>query len=158
GYGAEQLVVEVRGKMTNGEGVRQARVVTAGPRSASAQGAAPAAAPPASGAPTQVGPANNPINIGVGNLFYGSDGWAAMSDQGFQAYKGDSSELIMEDKPEGRGGADSTGLHMQNFLAAVRSRNEKDLHDPISNAVPSADLCHLANISYRVGRKLNLEG
>ena len=67
-------------------------------------GAAPAAAPPAAPAPTQVGPANNPLNVGVGDLFYGSDGWAAMSDQGFQAYKGDSSELIMEERPDRGGG------------------------------------------------------
>jgi hypothetical protein len=103
-----------------------------------------------------VGPASNPLNVGVGNLFYGSEGWAAMSDQGFQAYKGDSSELIMEERSENRGG-DSTALHMQNFLACVKSRKEKDLHDPISNAVPSANLCHLANISYRVGRTLTIE-
>jgi predicted dehydrogenase len=167
-YGDRQLVIEVRGKMTNGEGVRQARVVTAGPGAAGRggrgrggpggpggpppEGAAPPAAPPA-GAPGAT--AANPMNVGVGNLFYGSDGWAVMGDQGFQAYKGDSSELIMEERPEGR--ADSTGLHMQNFLACVKSRNEKDLHDPISNAVPSADLCHLANISYRVGRLLTIE-
>ena len=43
---------------------------------------------------------------------------------------------------------------MQNFLACVKSRQEKDLHDPVANAVPSADLCHLANISYRTGHKL----
>ena len=30
-YGDQQLVIEVRGRMTNGEGVRQAHVVTAGP-------------------------------------------------------------------------------------------------------------------------------
>ena len=95
------------------------------------------------------------MNVGVGNLFYGSEGWAVMSDSGFQAYKGDSSELIMEERPEGR--EDSTRYHMQNFLACVKSRNEKDLHDPIANAVPSADLCHLANISYRVGRQLKIE-
>jgi hypothetical protein len=46
---------------------------------------------------------------------------------------------------------------MQNFLACVKSRSEKDLHDPIANAAPSADLCHLANISYRVGRGLKIE-
>ena len=46
---------------------------------------------------------------------------------------------------------------MQNFLAGLQSRNEKDLHDPLSNAILSADLCHLANISYRIGRKLTLE-
>jgi len=160
-YGSEQLVVEVRGKMTNGEGVRQARVVTAGPSPAG--GRAGGQRPPAEGAaagapaPTQVGPASNPLNIGVGDLFYGSDGWAAMSDQGFQAYKGDSSELIMEEKSERGAGGDPTGLHMKNFLECVRSRSEKDLHDPIANAVPSADLCHLANISFRVGRALKIE-
>jgi predicted dehydrogenase len=143
-YGEQQLVIEVRGRTTNGEGVRQARVVTAGPM-----------APPTP-APTQVGPVNNPLNVGVGVLFYGSEGWAAMSDQGFQAYKGDSSELIMEERPA-PGAGDPTGLHMQNFLECVRSRREQDLHDPIANSVPSADLCHLANISYRVGRVLKIE-
>jgi hypothetical protein len=79
-----------------------------------------------------------------------------MSDQGFQAYKGDSSELIMDERSE-RGSGDPTGLHMQNFLACVKSRREQDLHDPLTNAVPAADLCHLANISYRVGRALRIE-
>jgi hypothetical protein len=102
-----------------------------------------------------VGSASNPLNVAVGDIFYGSDGWAAMSDMGFQAYKGDSSELTMEERPER--GVDATGLHMQNFLASVKSRREQDLHDPIANAVPSADLCHLANISYRVGRTLKIE-
>jgi hypothetical protein len=46
---------------------------------------------------------------------------------------------------------------MQNFLKACKSRNEKDLNDPLSNAILSAGLCHLANISYRTGRKLTLE-
>jgi len=154
-YGEQQLVVEVRGRTTNGEGVRQARVVTAGPMaSAIADGQRPAAG--AAPAPTQVGPASNPLNVGVGDLFYGSEGWAAMSDQGFQAYKGDSSELIMEERHDPRAG-DPTSLHMQNFLACVQSRREQDLHDPIANAVPSADLCHMANISYLVGRALKIE-
>jgi len=164
-YGTQQLVVEVRGRITNGEGVRQARVVTAGPAAsgrgrgrgaAGDQGPTPAAAPPAAPAPTQVGPATNPLNIGVGDLFYGSDGWAAMSDTGFQAYKGDSSELIMEEKND-RAAGDPTGLHMQNFLACIKSRREQDLHDPIAVSALSADLCHLANISYRVGRGLKIE-
>jgi hypothetical protein len=92
----------------------------------------------------------------VGNLFYGSEGWAAMSDQGFQAFKGESNELVMDERPEHGPGADSTALHMQNFLAACRSRNYKGLHDEIANAYLSASLCHLGNISYRVGRKLTL--
>jgi predicted dehydrogenase len=169
-YGDRQIMFEVRGNLTGGEGVRQARIVTAGPgvgrggrggRGAGggnppAEGAAPPAAPPNAPAPMQTGPASNPINIGVGNLFYGTEGWASMSDQGFQAYKGDSSELITEERPE-RGPDNTTVMHMQNFLSAVKSRNEKELHDPLSNAHLSAGMCHLANISYRAGRKLTIE-
>jgi len=152
-YGEQQLVIEVRGRRTNGEGVRQARVVTAGPGT-SGRGAAVDApgAPP----PPPVAQAANPLNVGVGDLFYGSEGWAAMSDTGFQAYKGDSSELVMEEKPD-RSAGDPTSLHMKNFLECVLSRKEQDLHDPIANAVPAADLCHMANISYRVGRALKVE-
>ena len=39
------------------------------------------------------------MNIMIGDLFFGSEGWAAMSDQGFQAFKGESNELIMVEKP-----------------------------------------------------------
>jgi hypothetical protein len=154
-YGDREIIFEVRGNLTNGEGSRQGRVITAGPAAGGA-GVTPAAAPPSGAAPARVGPAGNPLNIAVGNLFYGAEGWAAMSDEGFQAYKGESSELIMEERPE-RGSPDTTMLHMRNFLAACKSRNEKELHDPLSNAILSADLCHLANISYRTGRKLTIE-
>lgn len=78
-----------------------------------------------------------------------------MSDAGFQAFHGESNELFMDERPENH--EDTTKLHMQNFLAACRSRNSKELHDGIGNAYLSASLCHLANISYRVGRKLSLE-
>src|SRR5437868_3241596 len=77
-YGEQQIVIEVRGKMTNGEGVRQARVVTAGPMAGArggrggAGGLRPAeGAAPVAPAATQVGPASNPLNIGVGDLFHG---------------------------------------------------------------------------------------
>ena len=148
-YGGREIVFEVRGLLTGGEGVPTQR--RPGPP------AAGAVAPPPSPAPTSTAPRSGaPLNVMVGNLFYGVDGWAAMSDQGFQAFKGESNELIMEERPERGGGGDATGLHMQNFLAACKSRNSKDLHDEIGNAYPSAALCHMANISYRVGRKLTL--
>jgi hypothetical protein len=110
-------------------------------------GRGPADAPPA--APASANPASTPANVTVGNLFYGSEGWASMDDAGFQAYKGESGELVMEEHPERGPGSDGTSLHMENFLAACRSRNVKDLHDPISNAHFSAGLCHLANIHWR---------
>jgi hypothetical protein len=149
-FGGRELVFEVRGLLTNAEGgIVQRRP---GPP------AAGAVAPPASPAPTSTNPRSGaPINVMIGNLFYGTEGWAAMSDQGFQAFKGESNELVMEERPQrGAPGGYATSLHMQNFLAACRSRNHKDLHDEIANAALSASMCHLANISYRVGRKLTL--
>jgi hypothetical protein len=79
-----------------------------------------------------------------------------MSDQGFQAFKVESNELLADERSEHGPGHDPTALHMQNFLSAVRSRNYKELHDELGNAYLSAALCHLGNISYRVGRKLTL--
>ena len=122
-YGDRELVFEVRGNLTGGEGVRGRaawlpRVREQDARDAEQAGAAPPAAPPAAPAPTSVGPASNPINVAVGNLFYGTEGWAAMSDQGFQAYKGESSELIMEERPERGDPAATRRLHMENFLSA----------------------------------------
>ena len=93
----------------------------------------------------------------VGNLFYGTEGWAAMTNQGFQAFKGDSNELLMEEKLERGPENDPVRLHMQNFLDACHSRRHQDLNDEIAIAHPSAAMCHLANISYRVGRRLVLE-
>jgi hypothetical protein len=149
-YGGREIVFEVRGLLTGGEGVPVAR--RPGPP------AAGAVAPPVqSPAPTVTAPVNGgpPLSIMVGNLFYGTNGWAAMNDVGFQAFKGESNELVMDERSEK--GSDATALHMQNFLAACRSRNRSELHDGLDNAYLSASLCHLANISYRVGRKLTLE-
>jgi hypothetical protein len=149
-FGGRELVFEVRGLLTGGEGIPVMR--RPGPP------AAGAVAPPSSPAPSSTAPkAGPPLNIMIGDLFYGTEGWAAMSDQGFQAFKGESNELIMAEQPErGQPGGDATSLHMENFLVAVKSRNNKELHDEIGNAYLSASLCHLANISYRTGRKLTL--
>ncbi len=87
----------------------------------------------------------------VGNLFFGSDGWMSLDGTGFRVFKGEKNELAMEEKANGRGDA---AAHMENFLAAVRSRNSQDLHAEVQIGVTSADLCHLANISYRLKRSL----
>jgi hypothetical protein len=44
--------------------------------------------------------------------------------------------------------------HFANFIAAVRSRKREDLHCEIEQGHLSTSLAHLANISYRTGRKL----
>jgi predicted dehydrogenase len=144
-FGGRELHFEVRGGLTNAEGAAVQRT----PRP-SAQGAVAPKASTVSNALKYT----RPMNVMVGDLFFGSEGWAAMGEGGFQAFKGESNELIAEERGEGE---DTTALHMSNFLECVKSRNEKGLHDGIANAHLSAGLCHLANISYRTGHKLSLE-
>jgi len=152
-YAGRELRFEVRGLLTGGEGVAPA-ARRRGPRPAGGN----AAAPPAGNPETATAPVNaQPINVMVGNIFHGSEGWAVMSDEGFQAFKGESNELAMELRPERGPGNDPTALHMTNFLEVCKSRRQADLHDGIGIAHLSAGMCHLANISYRVGRKLTLK-
>ena len=46
-------------------------------------------------------------------------------------------------------------MHMDNFLKAIRSRKREELNAELAVNVLASDFCHLANISYRVGRSLN---
>lgn len=138
-YGGRELVFEVRGLLTGAEGA------VPEPRRRRDDPSPEATAPNGS----------EPLKVMVGNLFYGTEGWAAMTDRGFQAFKGESNELIMEERSDRD--KDPTELHFQNFLDVCRSRKHQDLHDEIELAHISAGLCHLANVSYRVGRQLTLE-
>ncbi len=49
------------------------------------------------------------------------------------------------------------GNHFANFIAAVRSRKIDDLNANIEEGHYSAALCHLANISYRLGQPVPFE-
>jgi hypothetical protein len=44
--------------------------------------------------------------------------------------------------------------HVENFLDAVRSRKAEDLNAPMQAGHISAVHCHVANMSYRLGRKV----
>ncbi|HEX7447183.1 MAG TPA: Gfo/Idh/MocA family oxidoreductase [Pirellulales bacterium] len=48
------------------------------------------------------------------------------------------------------------GDHFGNFLSAVRSRRKEDLHADIEEGHLSSALCHLGNISYRLGQQTPL--
>jgi predicted dehydrogenase len=94
----------------------------------------------------------------ISNLFYGADGWMAMDDDGFQVYKGYENEKTMDEKNQDKlAKKDETGLHMANFLAGVKSRDIKDLHADVRIGATSADLVHLANISYRLKHELKFD-
>ncbi len=92
----------------------------------------------------------------IGNLFYGSKGYMVVEDAGFKTFLGEKREpgesmKMVEPK------AEENTAHMTNFLEAIRSRRRRDLVAEVSEAVISADLVHIANISYRTGRKLTLQ-
>jgi hypothetical protein len=106
----------------------------------------------------------------VGNVFYGTEGYLAVDPAGFRVFKGRNCpatawapsacrrEKIMEERAVGpEGGYDATA-HFGSFVKAVRSRNAKDLTADVETGVKSAVLCHLANGSYRLGRRLAFDG
>ena len=86
----------------------------------------------------------------IGNLFYGSKGYLAMSD--YDSYKSWLGKE-MEPGPGGRGAGD----HYANFIDCVHSRKKEDLHAPIEEGHISCTLIHLANISYRLGRTIHFK-
>jgi predicted dehydrogenase len=92
----------------------------------------------------------------IGNMFFGSDGYMSVDQRGFQVYRGDGRELTERmDYAEPR--IWDTAPHIGNFIEAVKSRNTTDLHADILEGHLSASLCHMANISYRTGRKLTFD-
>lgn len=91
----------------------------------------------------------------VGNIFFGSEGFMTLDGNGFRVYKGDKRELAMEQKSMEESRAEGVP-HFANFLAATRSRNYKELNADVEIGVTSASLCHLANASYRTGRRLTV--
>jgi predicted dehydrogenase len=79
----------------------------------------------------------------VGNVFHCSDGYlVCTSYTDAAAYRPDGERVRTFS-----GGGD----HFGNFIAAVRSRRREDLHADIQEGHLSSALCHLANISFRLG-------
>ena len=91
----------------------------------------------------------------VGNIFFGTEGYLVVDQAGFQVYKGDKREKVM-DEPAQEEAAWTTIPHFRNFLDAVRRRDHTILHADVEIGVRAAAFCHLANIAYRVRRTLNM--
>lgn len=90
----------------------------------------------------------------VGNIFYGEDGWLEIGGSTWKAFRKREKEPFAGSKQEGR----YREGHWANFLEALRSGKPGDLHADIRDGHLSTSLCHLANISYRVGRALRFMG
>jgi len=85
--------------------------------------------------------------INVGNVVHCEGGYLTVPS---------SYNLVQAYDREGRLVQEFKGLadHHANFIDAVRSRKESDLHGPLSEGHRSCALVHLANISYRTGKTL----
>jgi predicted dehydrogenase len=83
------------------------------------------------------------LGVSVGNIIYGSEGYLVCPSYDKAAAYTPDGELIR--KFEG------SGDHVGNFVAAVRANKPELLNADISEGHVSSALCHVANISYRLG-------
>ena len=86
----------------------------------------------------------------VGNIFYGSKGYLAV--EWYERYK----SWLGKDQTPGPS-AHESGNNWANFVDALRSGKKSDLNAPIEEGALSANLVHMANISYRLGRSLHFD-
>jgi len=84
--------------------------------------------------------------VEIGNCLQCEGGYFASGDGGGWVYDNDGKKIKQF---TGRGGAG----HHENFIKAVRSRKREDQNADIEIGHISAALCHMANTSYRLGKK-----
>jgi predicted dehydrogenase len=91
-----------------------------------------------------------------GVYVFGAKGWMRVGDDKAQVFLGRKNEpgpVLTSDEKR-----DSGQAHFENFIEAVRSRKADGLKAPIEDGHLSTTLCHLGNISYRLGRSLKFDG
>ena len=82
-------------------------------------------------------------------IFYGTEGTMHIVDSGYRIYDPKGEEV-------GKGtGSTDVQDHIQNFFNSIR--NGVALNSEIEEGQKSTLLCHLGNISYRLGRMLNFD-
>jgi predicted dehydrogenase len=86
----------------------------------------------------------------VGNVFHGTDGYVVMTGYASGAAFDRDGKLITTFT----GGGD----HYRNFIDCMRSRKVEDLRGEIEEGHISSALCHLGNVSYRLGEPQSLTG
>jgi predicted dehydrogenase len=87
----------------------------------------------------------------VGNIWFGTEGYVVCpSYSSGTVYDNDGKKVTSFN-----GGGDES--HYDNFVKAVRSRKVSDLNCPAEEGHQSAALCHLANISYRLGAEQSFD-
>ena len=86
----------------------------------------------------------------VGVVVQCENGYWAAGDGG--GYVWDNDNKRTDKQFSGRGGSS----HHENFIKAVRSRKVSDLNADIEKGHLSSALCHMGNISYRLGQTMSV--
>jgi predicted dehydrogenase len=88
------------------------------------------------------------LGLNIGNVVHCENGYLTIPSNDYSlAQAFDRGGRLVR---EFHGGGD----HHANFIAAVRSRKQSDLHGPLLQGHRSSALVHLANISHRIGRRM----
>ena len=87
-------------------------------------------------------PSDKYMNVQSGNVFHCEDGYLSAANANVAAYRPDG-ELIQK--------FSGAGEHFRNFADAVKARNRELLNSEVLEGHLSTVLCHLPNISHRLG-------
>ena len=104
------------------------------------------------------------LDTRIGNVFYGTKGYLEIDGGTWKAFREREKEPFAGSKTAGASNDDisltgtSDTAHFSNFIDAVRSGKDEDLHCDIREGYFSTALPVLANISYRLDRKLKFMG
>ena len=92
----------------------------------------------------------------AGVFVSGAKGWMRVGADKAEVFYGRKNEpgpVLTADEE-----VDDGQAHFENFIGAVRTRKTAGLKAPLEEGHLSTTLCHLGNISYRVGRSLEFDG
>ena len=96
---------------------------------------------------------NTEGGVGVGNIFYGSEGYLAV--KGYNSLRGvrQVGQAPEEERATATPSASTSPTSSTPSAAATR----RLLHGPVETAHTSSALAHLGNIAYRLGRQLKFD-
>lgn len=85
------------------------------------------------------------------NIIYGENGYMMIDRDGYRVFfKGERGPELQQPWKD-------TPAHYQNFIDCVKNRQSKNLLADIEEGHYSSLLCHLGNIAYRTGRRLQFD-
>ena len=93
---------------------------------------------------------NHETESANGNLFYGSEGYLAIS--GYTKY-----QFFFGRRNEPGPSGEAPTRHYENFIKAVRSRKTEDQNGPVETAHHAAGMAHLGNIAFQRGKVLEFD-